>query len=67
MDAKEILLSHLRETIDLTSEEESMECDSYKETHLKKKEVLLFAGEISNHMRFIAAGSLRAYHMDGSG
>tara|TARA_R110000764_G_scaffold240105_1_gene343255 strand:+ start:343722 stop:344300 length:579 start_codon:yes stop_codon:yes gene_type:complete len=64
LDAKEILLSHLRETIDLTPEEESIVCDSYIETHLKKKEVLLFAGEISNHMRFIAAGSLRAYHMD---
>nr|WP_297784926.1 Crp/Fnr family transcriptional regulator [uncultured Allomuricauda sp.] len=64
MDAKEILLSHLRETIDLNTEQESIVLDSYKEKYLKKKEVLLFAGEISNHMQFIAKGCLRAYHMD---
>ncbi|MBO0330292.1 Crp/Fnr family transcriptional regulator [[Muricauda] lutisoli] len=64
MDIKEILLSHLRETIVLNTEEESIVLDSYTERHLKKKEVLLFAGEVSNHMRFIAEGSLRAYHMD---
>ena len=64
MDVKETLLSHLRETIELNTEEESIVLDSYTERHLKKKEVLLFAGEVSNHMRFIAKGSLRAYHMD---
>ena len=64
MDAKDKLLSHLKETIKLTHEEESIVCDSYSEIHLKKKEVLLFAGEFSNHMRFIAKGCLRAYYMD---
>ena len=64
LDPKELLIAHLKETIRLTPEEESIVCNSYVEKHLKKKEVLLFAGDVSNHMRFIAKGSLRAYHMD---
>ncbi|MCA0959793.1 Crp/Fnr family transcriptional regulator [Flagellimonas ruestringensis] len=64
MDSKAQLISHLKESIRLTPEEESIVCDSYSEVQLKKKEVLLFAGEISSHMRFIAKGCLRAYHMD---
>jgi CRP-like cAMP-binding protein len=59
LDAKDKLLSHLKETIELTQEEESIVCDSYSEIHLNKKEVLLFAGEISNHMRFIAKGCFK--------
>lgn len=38
--------------------------DSFKEQRLKKKEILLFAGDVSSHMQFIAEGCLRAYYMD---
>lgn len=64
MQIKEKLIEHLRQTITLTNEEAVIVCNSFKERHLEKKEVLLFAGEISSHMQFIAKGCLRAYYMD---
>lgn len=64
MEPKEKLLEHLRETIVLSSSEERTVLDSFKELRLKKKEVLLFAGDVSSHMQFIAAGCLRAYYVD---
>ena len=48
----------------LTEPETDIVRESFKEHKLKKKEVLLFAGDISSHMRFIAEGCLRAYYMD---
>ncbi|WP_036385329.1 Crp/Fnr family transcriptional regulator [Muricauda sp. MAR_2010_75] len=64
MEPKEKLLEHLRETIVLSSSEETTVLDSFKELRLKKKEILLFTGDVSSHMQFIAEGCLRAYYMD---
>lgn len=64
LEAKDKLIKHLRQTITLTNEEAVIVRNSFKEQHLEKKEVLLFAGEISSHMQFIAEGCLRAYYMD---
>ncbi|WP_282053411.1 Crp/Fnr family transcriptional regulator [Maribacter luteus] len=64
MQAKDKLIAHLKETITLKDEEALIVKNSFKEKRLEKKEVLLFAGEISSHMQFIADGCLRAYYMD---
>ncbi|MFC4220056.1 Crp/Fnr family transcriptional regulator [Flagellimonas marina] len=64
METKELLLKHLLETITLGPNDENCVLDSFTELKLQKKEVLLFAGDVSSHMRFIAKGCLRAYYMD---
>jgi len=64
LSPSEKLISHLKESIELSSSEERMVINSFKEKLLKKKEMLLFPGEVSSHMRFIANGCLRAYYMD---
>lgn len=37
---------------------------AFKVKALSKKEILLSKGDVSNHMRFIAAGCLRSYFID---
>lgn len=58
------LISHLKKNVQLNDEEEKIIFDYFDVQELKKKEVLLFAGDVSNHMRFISKGCLRAYYMD---
>ncbi|MEX0312915.1 MAG: Crp/Fnr family transcriptional regulator [Allomuricauda sp.] len=58
------LVAHFRQSIDLTDHELGIIADSFNLVELKKKEVLLFAGDHSSHMRFIAQGCLRSYYMD---
>jgi len=58
------LILHLRESITLTNEEGDIITKSFKQKRLKKKEILLFAGDVSSHMRFISEGCLRSYYMD---
>lgn len=64
MEPKEKLLEHLRESVVLTTSEATVVLDSFKERKLKKKEILLFTGDVSSHMQFISDGCLRAYYMD---
>jgi CRP-like cAMP-binding protein len=64
VDASDKLIHHLQETISLTKNEAELVKQSFKEVALKKKEMLLFKGETSSHMRFIAEGCLRSYYMD---
>ena len=58
------LISHLKKDVSLSHNEERLVLERFKEKNLKKKEVLLFAGDVSNHMQFIAKGCMRAYYMD---
>ncbi|WP_420321423.1 Crp/Fnr family transcriptional regulator [Flagellimonas sp.] len=60
----EKLIAHLRKSIPLTDHETKLISDSFDVVRLKKKEILLFAGEYSTHMRFISDGCLRSYYMD---
>lgn len=64
LQAKDKLISHLRKTIQLSTSNEVIVKNSFKVKRLEKKEVLLFTGEISSHMQFIAEGCLRTYYMD---
>ena len=58
------LILHLRESITLTNDEVDIIINSFKKKRLKKKEILLFVGDVSSHMRFISEGCLRSYYMD---
>ncbi|MDO5980973.1 Crp/Fnr family transcriptional regulator [Flavivirga spongiicola] len=60
----EKLILHLKEYINLTNEEVILISKSFKVKKLKKKEVLLFAGDISSNMQYIAEGCFRCYYMD---
>ena len=64
MNAIDIFLEHLKKNISLNENDELIIRYYFKEKQLKKKEILLFAGDESCHMQFIAKGSLRAYYMD---
>lgn len=59
-------MEHLKESIPLTEQEESLVAASFQQTKLQKKEFLLSAGQVSQHMRFIVQGCLRAFYMDES-
>ncbi len=58
------LILHLRESITLTNDEVDIISKSFKIKTLKKKEILLFVGDVSSHMRFISKGCLRSYYVD---
>jgi len=58
------LIIHLKESITLTNDEVDIISKSFKIKTLKKKEILLFAGDVSSHMRFISKGCLRSYYVD---
>lgn len=57
-------VNHLKETITLNQAEEELIVSSLEIKYLKKKETVLEPGEVSNHMRYIANGSMRVYHLD---
>jgi len=64
MTPLEKLITHIRKSVLLTDEQAKTMAASFVTKHLKKKEILLFAGEQSSHMRFISEGCLRSYYMD---
>ncbi|SHG57580.1 Crp/Fnr family transcriptional regulator [Flagellimonas flava] len=64
MDAVDQLIAHLKESIPVTSEEAIGLRKHCSVVELRRRDVLLFAGETSKHMRFISKGCLRAYYMD---
>lgn len=64
MDAIDQLIAHLRESVPVTSEEAGSIRKHCSVVELGRRDVLLFAGETSKHMRFISKGCLRAYYMD---
>lgn len=64
MNPLAILISHLKESIKLNEKEGKLVAQSFKVSEFKRKEILLFKGEVSSHMRFIAEGCVRSYYMD---
>ncbi|WP_196894874.1 Crp/Fnr family transcriptional regulator [Aureivirga marina] len=61
---KDVLILHFQETISLKENEISLVKNHFKIKELKKKEILIFPGDVSNHMQFIYKGCLRNYYMD---
>ncbi|OIQ18020.1 MAG: cyclic nucleotide-binding protein [Flavobacterium sp. MedPE-SWcel] len=64
MDPIDKLIQHLRKSVTITNDEEIVVRKCFKTKVLKKKEMLLFAGDTSTHMQYIAEGCLRCYYMD---
>ncbi|KMQ62984.1 cyclic nucleotide-binding protein [Chryseobacterium angstadtii] len=61
------LIEHFREIITLKESDVELIISRLDIIKLEKKEYLLKEGQISKHMRFIAAGSLYAYYTDEKG
>jgi CRP-like cAMP-binding protein len=58
------LLANIRQLVPLTGTDEAYIVEAFKPRTLRKKEILLPAGEVSVHMRFVAKGCLRSYYLD---
>ncbi len=61
------LTQHFKEIVPLKENEIDLVIQKLEFIQLKKKDYLLREGQISRHMRFIAQGSLYAYHIDEKG
>lgn len=61
------VLQHFREIVPLEEKDIQSIIPKLEIVHLSKKEYLLREGQVSKHMRFIAKGSLYAYHIDEKG
>ncbi|WP_288445471.1 Crp/Fnr family transcriptional regulator [Chryseobacterium culicis] len=61
------LIEHFREIVSLEDQDINCITSKLEIISLKKKEYLLREGQVSRHMRFIAKGSLYAYHIDEKG
>ncbi|MDR2223037.1 MAG: Crp/Fnr family transcriptional regulator [Flavobacteriaceae bacterium] len=59
-----LLEKHLKESVVLTNEEVSKLMEVVEVVELKRKAFLLEAGQLSQHMRFIAKGSARCFYLD---
>ena len=63
----QLLIQQIQEQVSLSEKEARFVSESFVAKDLDKKEILLFKGDISNHMRFIEQGCLRAYNIDNAG
>ncbi|MDC8100552.1 Crp/Fnr family transcriptional regulator [Chryseobacterium rhizosphaerae] len=61
------LIEHFREIVPLKNSDIDAILPKLEIIQLKKKDYLLHEGQISRSMRFIAEGSLYAYHIDEKG
>jgi CRP/FNR family transcriptional regulator, anaerobic regulatory protein len=67
MDHHQKLIAHIKQDVPLTAADEAYIIKHFKVKTLKKKEILLFKGETSHHMRYIAKGCMRNYQIDENG
>ncbi len=63
----DLLLQNIRNEVSLSEDDAKELQQAVTSVSLKKKDILLFKGEVSNYMRFIDQGCLRAYYIDNSG
>lgn len=61
------LITHIREIVNVHESDIDFITSKLEIVQLKKKDFLLREGQVSRHMRFIAQGSLFAYHTDEKG
>lgn len=61
------LIEHFKEIVSLEDKDINCITSRLEIIQLKKKDYLLREGQVSRHMRFIAQGSLYAYHIDEKG
>ncbi|HAS44299.1 MAG TPA: Crp/Fnr family transcriptional regulator [Microscillaceae bacterium] len=58
------LIQNIRDAVSISEQELMLVLASFQPKILSKKEILLQKGDVSNHMRFIADGSLRVYYLN---
>lgn len=61
------LINNIKELVSITDKESDLIIEAFEPKSLSKKEILLFKGDVSNHMRFISKGCLRSYYINEEG
>ena len=61
------LINNIKELITISDVDLALIMDAFQPKELAKKEILLYEGDVSNHMRFISKGCLRAYYINDKG
>ncbi|RKE98131.1 Crp/Fnr family transcriptional regulator [Ichthyenterobacterium magnum] len=61
------LINAIKELVTLNVEDVTMIEDVFELKKHAKKEIVLFKGETSNHMRFVVEGCLRSYYINEEG
>jgi CRP-like cAMP-binding protein len=61
------LIQHFRQNVQINELEEKLVNEYFYISEFKKKELILFKGETSSHMRFIVDGCLKTYHLNEEG
>ncbi len=63
----EPLIRNVRELVAIDDAELTRFLEAFRTVELGKKEILLFKGDTSHHMRFVSQGCLRSYFIDSAG
>ncbi len=61
------LISHIRQIVPLEEQEVAHIQSAFKPKQLARKEILLHKGDVSNHMRFVVDGSIKAFTLNKDG
>lgn len=64
MQSNHPLIQHIERIVPLSALEQELVLQAFHPKRLKKKEILLYMGDTSSHMRFIEKGCLRNYYID---
>ena len=67
MDPYIQLIEHFKKSVQINEIEEQLLKENFFVSEFKKKELILFKGEISSHMRFIVEGCLKTYYLNEEG
>jgi len=66
-EALKPLIQNIRENVSISDTDLYLVLEAFTLKALAKKEILLFKGNVSNHMRFVSEGSLRSYYIEEDG
>jgi CRP-like cAMP-binding protein len=61
------LIQNIRENVSISDTDLFIVLEAFTLKALAKNEILLFKGNVSNHMRFVSEGSLRSYYIEEDG
>jgi CRP-like cAMP-binding protein len=67
MDPYDLLIDHFKKDVKLSSQEEKLITDCFSLKEFKKNDVILSAGDVSSHMRFVIEGCLKSYYLNEDG
>ncbi|GAB3175251.1 Crp/Fnr family transcriptional regulator [Telluribacter humicola] len=67
MDHYDALLDHIQQVVSLSEESKGYVREEFKVKELRKKEILIHQGDVSQHMRFITKGCFKCSNIDEKG